>query len=112
MATTNTGSGRCTHKENLEAGCQQCHSQEIVTEMADTLDAGREIFRLRGCMACHRYEGFDRDPDELSAVNQDIRQLDPAESRVDARNRLHAPEGRQYSQITTKRRSSISTPTI
>ena len=64
------------HKpENLEAGCQQCHSQEIVTEMADTLDAGREIFRLRGCMACHRYEGFDRDPDELSGVNQDIRQL-------------------------------------
>jgi cytochrome c551/c552/uncharacterized coiled-coil DUF342 family protein len=62
-------------KENLEAGCQQCHSQEIVTEMAPTLDAGREIFRLRGCMACHRYEGFDRDPDELSSVNQDIRQL-------------------------------------
>src|ERR1022692_2183388 len=60
-------------KENLEAGCQQCHTQEIVTEMAPTLDAGREIFRLRGCMACHRYEGFDRDPDELSAVNQDIR---------------------------------------
>jgi cytochrome c551/c552 len=62
-------------KENLEAGCQQCHTQEIVTEMADTLDAGREIFRLRGCMACHRYEGFDRDADELSAVNQDIRQF-------------------------------------
>ena len=62
-------------RENLEAGCQQCHTQEIVTEMAPTLDAGREIFRLRGCMACHRYEGFDRDPDELSAVNQDIRQL-------------------------------------
>ena len=41
-------------KENLEAGCQQCHSQEIVTEMAPTLDAGREVFRLRGCMACHR----------------------------------------------------------
>ncbi len=62
-------------KENLEAGCQQCHSQEIVTEMADKLNAGREIFRLRGCMACHRYEGFDRDPDELASVNQSIRQL-------------------------------------
>jgi cytochrome c551/c552/uncharacterized coiled-coil DUF342 family protein len=62
-------------RANLDAGCQQCHSQEIVTEMADTLNAGREIFRLRGCMACHRYEGFDRDQDELSAVNQDLRQL-------------------------------------
>jgi cytochrome c551/c552/uncharacterized coiled-coil DUF342 family protein len=62
-------------RANLDAGCQQCHSQEIVTEMADTLNNGREIFRLRGCMACHRYEGFDRDQDDLSAVNQDIRQL-------------------------------------
>jgi cytochrome c551/c552 len=62
-------------RENFEAGCQQCHSQEIVTEMADTLNAGREIFRLRGCMACHRYEGFDRDTDDLAATNQEIRQL-------------------------------------
>lgn len=64
------------HKENIEAGCQQCHAQEIVTEMADTLNAGREIFRLRGCMACHRYDGFDRDTDAIGAVNQDIRELE------------------------------------
>ena len=64
------------HKENIEAGCQQCHSKEIVTEMADTLNAGREIFRLRGCMACHRYEGFDREADEITSVNQQIHQYD------------------------------------
>jgi len=62
------------HKENIDAGCQQCHSREIVTEMADTLNAGRETFRLRGCMGCHRYEGFDREADEISSVNQQIRQ--------------------------------------
>ena len=64
------------HKENVEAGCQQCHNKEIVTEQAATLNAGREIFRLRGCMACHRYEGFDRDADEMSSVNQQIRQYE------------------------------------
>jgi cytochrome c551/c552 len=64
------------HKENIEAGCQQCHAREIVTEKADTLNAGRELFRLRGCMACHRYEGFDREADEMTAVNQQIRQLE------------------------------------
>ena len=64
------------HKENVEAGCQQCHMKEIVTEQADTLNAGREIFRLRGCMGCHRYEGFDRDADEMSSVNQQIRQYE------------------------------------
>ncbi|MEI9973263.1 MAG: cytochrome c [Ignavibacteriota bacterium] len=64
------------HKENIEAGCQQCHVKEIVTEMADTLNAGREIFRLRGCTGCHRYEGFDREADEISSVNQQIHQYD------------------------------------
>lgn len=61
------------HKENIEAGCQQCHSREIVTEMAGTLNQGREIFRLRGCMGCHRYEGFDREGDEMSSINQQLR---------------------------------------
>ena len=37
---------------------------------------GREIFRLRGCMGCHRYEAFDRDADEMTAVNQEIRTLE------------------------------------
>jgi cytochrome c551/c552 len=64
------------HKENIEAGCQQCHAKEVVTEMADTLNQGREIFRLRGCMGCHRYESFDREADEISSVNQQIRQLE------------------------------------
>ena len=64
------------YRENFEAGCQQCHVKEIVTEMADTLNAGRETFRLRGCMGCHRYEGFDHEPEEMTSVNQQIRQLE------------------------------------
>ena len=62
------------YRENMDAGCQQCHVKEIVTEQADTLNAGREIFRLRGCMGCHRYEGFDREGDEISSVNQQLHQ--------------------------------------
>src|SRR5665647_2620565 len=64
------------HKENIEAGCQQCHAGEAVTEMAETLNQGREIFRLRGCMACHRYQGFDREAGEIANVNQQLRQLE------------------------------------
>ncbi|MGH9723258.1 MAG: hypothetical protein ACRD8O_23860 [Bryobacteraceae bacterium] len=64
------------HRENVQAGCQQCHYKEIYTEMADSLNQGREIFRLRGCMGCHRYEGFDRDQDEMTGVQQQMRQLD------------------------------------
>jgi cytochrome c551/c552 len=64
------------HRENVQAGCQQCHSREIVTEMADSLNTGREIFRLRGCIACHRYEGFDPDNEELTTVNLELRRLE------------------------------------
>ena len=39
----------------FQAGCQQCHYKEAVTEMADTLNQGREIFRLRGCRGQGQY---------------------------------------------------------
>src|ERR1051325_6091144 len=64
------------HKENIEAGCQQCHAREIVTEMSGTLNQGREIFRLRGCMGCHRYEGFAGEADEMSSINRQLRGLE------------------------------------
>jgi len=92
IATTSIQKGHGRHKfwlwplhyrENFEAGCQQCHYREIVTEMADTLSQGRELFRLRGCMGCHRYEGFDRDQDEMQAVLQQIRALESQKAEWD-----------------------------
>jgi mono/diheme cytochrome c family protein len=62
-------------KSNIEAGCEQCHSNEIVTDYAETLNAGREIFRGKGCMGCHRFEGFDREPELLKDSQQQMRQL-------------------------------------
>lgn len=62
-------------KENTEAGCQQCHAKDRVTQGADTLNLGRDLFAQRGCMGCHRYEGFDRETDALSATRQQIGQL-------------------------------------
>lgn len=63
-------------KENTEAGCQQCHAKDRVTQGADTLNLGRDLFSQRGCMGCHRYEGFDREADSLSATRQTISQLE------------------------------------
>ena len=62
-------------KENREAGCQQCHARELLTELAPTLNTGREIYRARGCIACHRYEAFDREADENASVTQQLRQI-------------------------------------
>ena len=42
-------------KENIEAGCQQCHAKDRVTQGAETLNLGRDLFSERGCVGCHRY---------------------------------------------------------
>jgi cytochrome c551/c552 len=63
-------------KENTEAGCQQCHARDRVTQGATTLNLGRDLFSERGCMGCHRYEGFDRETDILASTRQSIGQLE------------------------------------
>lgn len=63
-------------KENIEAGCQQCHAKDRVTQGAQTLNRGRDLFSERGCVGCHRYEGFDRETDALSATRQNTTQLE------------------------------------
>lgn len=84
-ATTSEDKGHGRHrfwlwpmfeKENTEAGCQQCHAKDRVTQGADTLNLGRDLFSQRGCMGCHRYEGFDREADSLSSTRQSISQLE------------------------------------
>ncbi|HET6853628.1 MAG TPA: hypothetical protein VFH46_15105, partial [Pyrinomonadaceae bacterium] len=63
-------------KENTEAGCQQCHARDRVTQGAETLNLGRDLFMQRGCMGCHRYEGFDRETDALASARQSMGQLE------------------------------------
>jgi len=41
-----------------------------------TINEGKDIFRQRGCNGCHRYEGYDREPEDLSAIGQQIKQFD------------------------------------
>ncbi len=63
-------------KENTEAGCQQCHARDRITQGAETINLGRDLFYQRGCVGCHRYEGFDRETDGLGNTRQNISQLE------------------------------------
>jgi cytochrome c551/c552 len=66
-------------KENVEAGCQTCHAADMVLVSGDvgwTLSEGKDLFRQRGCMGCHRYEGYDREPEYLNSAGQQIKQLE------------------------------------
>ena len=66
-------------KQNIEAGCQTCHSADMVLVSGDvgwTISEGKDLFRQKGCMGCHRYEGYDKEPEDLNSVSQQIKQLD------------------------------------
>src|SRR5207245_106745 len=64
------------HNENTEASCQICHANDRVTQGADTLNLGKDLFYQRGCMGCHRMEAFDRESDALTNTRQQITQLE------------------------------------
>jgi len=67
-------------KANAEAGCQTCHSADMVLASGDVqwdvINEGKDLFRQRGCMGCHRYEGYDKEPEDLTSVGQQLKQLD------------------------------------
>ena len=66
-------------KQNFEAGCQTCHAADMMLVSGDvgwTISRGKDLFRQRGCMGCHRYEGYDKEPEELQSLNQQIKQLE------------------------------------
>ncbi len=61
---------------NYQSGCQQCHVSDMVTEHAPVLNRGKDLFRSRGCIGCHKFEGFDDQGEQLLASRQAIRQLE------------------------------------
>lgn len=63
------------YRANFDAGCQQCHAADMVTEHADTLNTGKQLYRQRGCIGCHRFQGFDNQDELLVGTRQQILQL-------------------------------------
>jgi cbb3-type cytochrome oxidase cytochrome c subunit len=67
-------------KENAQAGCQNCHAADMVLVSGDTqfetINNGKDLFRQKGCVGCHRYEGYDKEPEDLNSITQQIKQID------------------------------------
>lgn len=63
-------------RANIEAGCQHCHASDMLVDQAPVLSRGKELFQWRGCMGCHRFSGYDAENDDLTAVQQQIAQLE------------------------------------
>jgi len=66
--------------ENVEAGCVQCHQDDIYLAGAETHNGGKELFRFRGCWGCHPREGFDV---ERSQIRQTELAIKAVEATID-----------------------------
>jgi len=69
-------------KENAEAGCQTCHAADMVLisgDVGETISQGKDLFRQKGCVGCHRYEGYDKEPEDLNNLSQQIKQFEQQE---------------------------------
>ena len=63
------------HKANIQAGCQQCHAADMVVDHGAELSSGKQLLQWKGCIGCHRFQGYDSEPEELVANQQEIQQL-------------------------------------
>src|SRR6476661_2630259 len=66
-------------KQNAEAGCQTCHAADMVLVSGDVgwnISEGKDLFRQRGCVGCHRYEGYDKEPEDLLSIAQQIKLIE------------------------------------
>jgi hypothetical protein len=77
---TSTGCGRCFPKKMHRPAARNCHAADMVLASGDvqfqTINDGKDLFRQRGCMGCHRYEGYDKEPEDLNSVGQQIKQIE------------------------------------
>jgi cytochrome c2 len=81
------GHGRYEHwlwplyyRENFDAGCQQCHAGDMVTSHAPVLNEGKQLYRSKGCIGCHRFQGFDSQDEQLVSSRQQITALEKTKS--------------------------------
>ncbi len=64
------------YPENADAGCQQCHAADMITEHAPALNDAKQTYREKGCIGCHKFQGFDNQDELLVAARQQILQLE------------------------------------
>ena len=64
------------YPENAEAGCQSCHAADMILEHGPVISNGKDLFRRKGCVGCHKYEGFDNQDEQLLAARQAIRSFE------------------------------------
>jgi len=48
----------------------------VSNDVGWTLSEGKDLYRQRGCVGCHRYEGYDKEPEDLLSIAQQIKLIE------------------------------------
>jgi cytochrome c2 len=98
-------------KQNAEAGCQTCHAADMHLAAGDVgthISDGKFLYRQRGCMGCHRYEGYDREPEELTSITQQLKlfeqqKIDNAKISADMMKQADAATSNEEANLLNQR---------
>ncbi|MCG3134147.1 MAG: hypothetical protein HMLKMBBP_01434 [Planctomycetes bacterium] len=71
-------------KEHSEAGCFQCHQDDMVLETGPRFTAARETFLEKGCWGCHEYKGFSPETALIRETENRLRDLDQSSAAKSA----------------------------
>jgi len=79
MATMSIGSGPYFRAEIWKPAARPATPRILVFVTNDvgwTLSEGKDLYRQRGCVGCHRYEGYDKEPEDLLSIAQQIKLIE------------------------------------
>ena len=75
----------------------------MVVDHAPVLSLGKELFQCRGCMGCHRFQGYDPEPEELVSARQQVRQSESQRHETKLRHPARVQSGDTASDNETAR---------
>ncbi len=62
----------------------------MVGSVGEHISGGKFLYRQRGCMGCHRYEGYDKEPEELTSIAQQMKLFD--QQKIDNAKDFRRPD--------------------
>ncbi len=81
-------------RENFDAGCVQCHTNDFRLDHAETFNEGRRLFEHKGCWGCHKYQGFNTEPDTLAELANRRKSIDARIEKMETQLKVAAPAER------------------
>src|SRR2546425_10690377 len=76
----------------------------MVVDHAPVLSTGKDLFQWRGCAGCHRFQGYDSEPEDVLATGKQIEQLETERSEKQRNIQRAIQQGDQAPDNETARK--------